>query len=108
MAIRFGLIQAKYLNSGAVICESDASLVVKALSSSLPSCPWPLSNIHKDCNLLISGFESVEFLWTPRTTNFAAHNLAKWCRLSNSLGVIDVSKVPNLVFLDGEEWSDPA
>ncbi|GMN43099.1 hypothetical protein TIFTF001_012291 [Ficus carica] len=105
LAIRFGLIQAKSLTSGAIICESDASLMVKALSSSLSSCPWPLSNIHKDCNLLISGFESVEFLWT---TNFADHNLAKWCRLSNSLGVIDISKVPNLVFLNGEEWSDSA
>lgn len=31
LAIRFGLIQAKSLTSGALICESDASLMVKAL-----------------------------------------------------------------------------
>lgn len=44
-------------------------------------------------NLLVDHAEW-SFSWTPREGNFAAHNLAHWCKHQNISGIIHVAVLP--------------
>ncbi|EXB37820.1 hypothetical protein L484_004079 [Morus notabilis] len=104
-AIHLALSMAKRFSWQAVSIECDSALAVKALSGDINSCPWSLLNIRVCCDELSNCFKDLDLAWIDRRSNFAAHNLAKWARLSLVFGDIPPSSIPSDFIKDGAEWS---
>lgn len=77
--------------------------MVLAIKGTEADIDWmATASIQKSCDLL-----KAKPLWfvehTSRRCNFFAHNLAKWARLSNFRGSVNLESLPPCVFCDGED-----
>uniref|UniRef100_A0A803P5V7 Reverse transcriptase domain-containing protein n=1 Tax=Cannabis sativa TaxID=3483 RepID=A0A803P5V7_CANSA len=52
-----------------------------------------------------SNFRSWDLIHTPRACNFIAHNVAKWARLTNTVGSINPMTLETNILDDYVEWS---
>ena len=60
-----------------IILESDSKICIDSLSSSVPDLDWSTSTIFSNLLDLAKCFSVCSFVWTSRTSNFAAHIAAK-------------------------------
>ncbi|KAF4379377.1 hypothetical protein F8388_013595 [Cannabis sativa] len=52
-----------------------------------------------------SNLRSWDLIHTPRACNFIAHNVAKWARLTNTVGSINPMTLETNILDDYVEWS---
>ena len=77
LALRAALHKCKDMELRRICCESDSSLLIKALQTNVMS--MEIYGIVADINELILAFDSVAFRWISREKNREADMLAKNC-----------------------------
>ena len=60
------------------IVESDAKVCIEAMLESSSRPPWRIEVLTADTLSLAHRINSLEFKWTPREANMAAHVLTSW------------------------------
>ncbi|KAF4377304.1 hypothetical protein G4B88_011139 [Cannabis sativa] len=92
-----------------VLFFCDNSPVVQYFNSSLPD------NYHQKLAGAADRFRSnvhplvsFKLCHIPRSQNFCAHNMAKWAKLHNVTGDIDLGSIEMGVFSNKEEWNPGA
>ncbi|KAL3644546.1 hypothetical protein CASFOL_009726 [Castilleja foliolosa] len=81
-----------------VYFESDCSNAINLINSNSASGFWTAHPIVEKIKKTWNGWPSWIFKYSPRSTNRAAHELAKWTANSLSVGLISLDAIPISVF----------
>lgn len=77
-----------------VIIKGDYLNLVEQVSLVLD---WEIDGEVTTIRILLQEHEGWSFIWTPHEANFAAHNLAHWCRSGSVMGNIFPMELPSHV-----------
>ncbi|KAF4360130.1 hypothetical protein G4B88_018402 [Cannabis sativa] len=88
-----------------VLFFCDNSPVVQYFNSSIPdNYHQKLAGAADRFRSNVHPLESFKLCHIPRSQNFCAHNMAKWAKLHNVTGDIDLGAIEVGVFSNEEEW----
>ncbi|KAF4386132.1 hypothetical protein F8388_016384 [Cannabis sativa] len=89
-----------------VLFFCDNSPVVQYFNSSIPdNYHQKLAGAADRFRSNVHPLESFKLCHIPRSQNFCAHNMAKWAKLHNVTGDIDLGAIEVGVFSNEEEWN---
>ncbi|KAF4395706.1 hypothetical protein G4B88_013480 [Cannabis sativa] len=92
-----------------VLFFCDNSPVVQYFNSSIPdNYHQKLAGAADRFRSNVHPLESFKLCHIPRSQNFCAHNMAKWAKLHNVTGDIDLGAIEVGVFSNEEEWNPGA
>ncbi|KAF4363057.1 hypothetical protein F8388_013421 [Cannabis sativa] len=92
-----------------VLFFCDNSPVVQYFNSSIPdNYHQKLAGAADRFRSNVHPLESFKLCHIPRSQNFCAHNMAKWAKLHNVTGDIDLGAIEMGVFSNEEEWNPGA
>ncbi|KAL3645493.1 hypothetical protein CASFOL_010673 [Castilleja foliolosa] len=83
-----------------MIFESDCLNAISFLIGEPKNCYWKVSLIIEQIRRIWTGWPSWIFKFTPRETNGAAHELAKWAQINLFVGQVPLVSIPINVFCD--------
>ncbi|PON97100.1 hypothetical protein TorRG33x02_071500 [Trema orientale] len=86
-------------SSQPAVLESDCHELISTLQGSLQPV-WNICSIVEEILLMARCVGMIEFFYTMCSTNYLAHNLVKWAKRHNVLGVLDVNSIPDFVCND--------
>ncbi|EXC19543.1 hypothetical protein L484_010674 [Morus notabilis] len=69
-----------------------------------PSSNWRASFIWESMPGQLALLHDLIINWIPTSVNFVAHNVAKWCLKNCHFGYVELSLLPESLFLDVSEW----
>ncbi|PON70489.1 Ribonuclease H-like domain containing protein [Trema orientale] len=99
LALKEGLSQVLLRKLQPAVLESDCQELISTLQGSLQPA-WNICSIVEEILLMARCVGVIEFSYTPRSTNYLAHNLAKWADRHNVLSALDVNSIPDFVCND--------
>ncbi|KAF4352130.1 hypothetical protein F8388_011720 [Cannabis sativa] len=106
------VIAAEYAaknNFHKVLFFCDNSPVVQYLNSSLSeNNHQKLAGVTDRFRSNVHSIVSFKLCHIPRSQKFCAHNMAKWAKLQNVTGEIDLGSIEEGVFSNEEEWNPGA
>ena len=76
------------------LIESDAKVCVDVLTNPSSIIPWRISILTQDTLRQKSSSCRLEFKWTPRESNSAAHVLASWSLCNRFSGCFVLGSAP--------------
>ena len=98
-AILWALQIAKMENFTSIIVESDSKLCIDVITLHPEDSYWVSAAFVSDIISLSSDFSSCSFSWVKREANIAAHELAKFATLFDSVFFCNAVSLPPSVFL---------
>ncbi|KAL3634942.1 hypothetical protein CASFOL_021996 [Castilleja foliolosa] len=83
-----------------VIFESDCLNAISFINGEPKNSCWTASPIVDQIKRIWSGWPTWIFNFSPRESNGAAHELAKWAKLNDFVGLLPLDVIPINVFCD--------
>ncbi|KAL3624298.1 hypothetical protein CASFOL_033114 [Castilleja foliolosa] len=83
-----------------VIFESDCLNAISFINGEPKNSFWTASPIVDQIRRIWSGWPTWIFKFSPRESNGAAHELAKWAKVNDFVGLLPLDSIPISVFCD--------